>query len=543
MRLTAPLVAAAFWFAPLAAVVAQQPASMPAEAATGPKPGARARADTKPADPKAGDAKATTDAKPAAEPKLSVTEHEATLGGKRIKYKATAGTYPLKDEAGKTKADVFFVAYEKTPSPASADEMAARPLTFVFNGGPGAASVWLHLGTAGPKRVKLTDLGEAPPPPYRLVDNDSSWLDATDLVFIDPVGTGYSRPAPGEDPKQFYGVEEDLRWVSEFIRLYTTRNLRWPSPKFLAGESYGTTRAAALSEHLLENQGIAVNGVILISTVLDFATLRSADNNDLPYPLFLPTYTAIAHYHKRLKPDLQKQEFSKTLKEAETFALGGYAAALAKGDSLPGDAKEQVAAEVARLTGLEPAAVLKSNLRVDAELFRKLVLDVPGKAGGTVVGRYDGRLTGYDPDPLGRDPDHDPSFNQFFALYGATFNDYARRTLKYETDVPYDVLTGRVQPWNFGNRGNSGYLTVADNLGRAMRKSPHTKLLVCAGLYDLATPYLAAGYTLRHLKISPELQKNVTETFYPGGHMLYHEAGALKQLKADVAAFIAASTK
>ena len=491
--------------------------------------------DTKPDEPKKDEKKdePKKDAKPAGGEKLSVTEHEATIGGRTLKYKATAGTYPLKDDAGKTKADLFFVAYERLPMPATAVDAAKRPVTFVFNGGPGAASVWLHLGTAGPKRVKLTESGAAPPPPYQVVDNEHSWLDATDLVFIDPVGTGYSRATQGEDPKQFYGVEEDLRWVAEFIRLWTTRNLRWPSPKFLAGESYGTTRAAGLAEHLLENQGIALNGVILISAVLDFATIRFGEGNEVPYSLFLPTYTATAHYHKKLQPDLQA-DLPKALKAAERFALNDYAVALAKGAGLPQDVRADVAKELARLTGLPAETALKANLRIDPDVFRKTLLVDQEK----VVGRFDGRLAGFDPDPIGRDPDHDPSFHQFFAAYAGAFNDYARRGLKYETDVQYDVLTGRVQPWNFG-RGGSGYLTVADNLERAMRKSPQTKLLVCSGVHDLATPYFAAGHTLRHMRLSPDLRGNVSETFYTGGHMMYHEAGALKQLKADVSRFVA----
>jgi carboxypeptidase C (cathepsin A) len=361
--------------------------------------------------------------------------------------------------------------------------------------------------------------------------------DATDMVFIDPVGTGYSRALPGEDPKQFYGVDNDLRWVAEFIRLYTTRNQRWPSPKFLAGESYGTTRAAALSEHLLEREGIALNGVVLISTVLNFQTISFTEGNDLPYVLFLPSYTAIAHYHKKLAPELQADR-AKAMKEAERFALNEYTTALAAGATLSADQRAEVARNLARLTGLPLDVVRKANLRIDSNLFRKTLLVDQEK----VVGRFDGRLAGYDPDPLGRRPDHDPSFNQFFAAYAGAFNDYARRLLKYESDVPYDVLTGRVHPWDF-TRGNDGYLNVADDLEQAMRKSPHMRLLVCSGVCDLATPYLGAAYTLSHMRLSPDLRKNVSETFYAGGHMLYHESVALRQLHDDVTKFIRASTR
>ncbi|QOV89097.1 S10 family peptidase [Humisphaera borealis] len=509
---------------PVPEVRAESPATKPAT-----QPATEARpADAKPPEEKRTDGKSDKN--------LSVTEGQITIAGKPVKYTATAGTYPLKEDGGKTKADLFFIAYEKHPRPATADEAAKRPITFVFNGGPGAASVWLHLGTAGPVRVKLSDKGEALPPPYKTVENEFSWLAATDMVFIDPVGTGYSRAAAGEDGKQFYGVEEDLRWVAEFIRLYTTRNLRWPSPKFLAGESYGTTRAAGLSNHLLQRQGIALNGVILISTVLNFQTLSFGNGNDLPYMLFLPTYTATAHYHGKLPEDLQK-DLKAALKESEAFAVGPYASILARGASATADERTEAVKKLARLTGLSESVVRKADLRIDSDLFRKSLLLDEQK----VVGRFDSRLTGYDPDSLERGSDHDPSFNQFFAAYAGAFNDYARRTLKYESDLQYDVLTGRVQPWNFGRAGN-GYLNVADDLERAMRLSPHTKLMVASGHYDLATPYLGAAYTLRQMKLSESLRKNITETFYPGGHMLYHEASGLKQLQADVTKFIEAAT-
>lgn len=513
MKLASLFVAVAALLVPLS-LLAAEPASRPDKPQTNPPL-------TKPSAP-AGD-------------KLSVTEHEATIGGTTLKYRATAGTHQLKDEAGKAKADLFSVAYERLPAAsAGAADAAKRPVTFVFNGGPGAASVWLHLGTAGPKRVKLTAAGEAPPPPYGVVDNEHSWLDATDLVFIDPVGTGYSRAAAGEDPKQFYGVEEDLRSVSEFIRLWTTRNGRWPSPKFLAGESYGTTRAAGLSRKLLEDQGIAVNGIVLISTVLSFQTISFAEGNDLPYVTYLPTYTAVAHYHKKLPPDLQA-DLSAALKASERFAATEYAAALARGSGLSDAERDAAARQVSRLTGLEERLVRRANLRVDPDLFRKSLLTEASR----VIGRFDARLTGYDADPVGREPDHDPSFNQFYAAYAGAFNDYVRRGLRYESDLPYNVLTGRVQPWNWGGGGGwNGFLDVSGNLADALRKSPHTRVMVCSGLYDLATPYAAASHTVNHLRLSPELRRNVTETFYPGGHMMYHEASALRDLKADVARFI-----
>ena len=465
--------------------------------------------------------------------RLSVTEHEVKTTAGPLKYRATAGTLAMKDEAGKHKADVFFVAYEKAP--ASGEEQSARPVTFVFNGGPGAAAVWLHIGTAGPKRLKLTEAGEAPPPPHGVVDNEHTWLTATDLVFIDPVNTGYSRAAAGEDPQQFFGVHNDVRWVADFIRLYTTRYRRWASPKFLAGESYGTTRSAMLSEHLIDGPGISLNGIVLVSSVLDFATIRPAENNDLPYALFLPTYTATAGHHKKLPPDLQK-DVPAAIRKAEQWAMDEYVPALAQGEALPAEARAQVAKDLAAYTGLAPEVVEKADLRVGPNLFRAALLEDAGQ----VVGRFDGRVTGHDPTPLDRSPDFDPSFSAFFAAYAGAFNDYARRELKFESDLRYEVLSGRVHPWDFGT-GGDGHLYVANALSQAMGKTPSLKVLVAGGYHDLATPYFATRYTLSHMKLGPALRGNVTETLYEGGHMMYHRLDSLKQLNADVTKFIRAA--
>ncbi|HEV8290863.1 MAG TPA: hypothetical protein VGP94_03035, partial [Tepidisphaeraceae bacterium] len=283
-------------------------------AAAQPKP---AQPTTKPMDAQVA---ATTQASKLSE-KLSVTEHELKIGDTVLKYKATAGYMTVKDENGKEKANFFFVAYEKILNAAERNE---RPITYVFNGGPGAAAVWLHMGTAGPKRVKLLEDGQVPQPPYRWIDNEYSWLDLTDMVFIDPVGTGYSRPAAGEKGEQFWGVREDVTSVGDFIRLYTTKYERWLSPKFLAGESYGTTRAAALSQHLVDRYGISLNGIVLVSTVLNFATLAFGEGNDVPYPLYLPSYAAIAWHHKKLASDMQGMDLDKLLKEVENFACNEY---------------------------------------------------------------------------------------------------------------------------------------------------------------------------------------------------------------------------
>jgi carboxypeptidase C (cathepsin A) len=476
-----------------------------------------------------GETRPATRPAPKVSDKLSVTEHQITVAGQPLKYRATAGYMPVKDENGKEKANFFFVAYEKLP----VAEPQTRTLTYVFNGGPGAAAVWLHMGALGPMRVSLKDKeGHAPAPPYKLVENESTWLDWTDLVFIDPIGTGFSRPAPGEKGEQFWGVREDVASVAEFIRLYTTKYERWSSPKFLAGESYGTTRAAQLSEYLAEHTGIAVNGVILISTVLNFQTLSPSDGNDLPYPLFLPTYTATAWYHKKLAPALQ-DDLPKTLKEVEAFAQGEYAQALAKGGSLTTEQHDSIVDKLAKYTSLPATFIDKSDLRIGPSTFRKMLLNNDRK----IIGRFDTRIASIDPSPANTYAEYDPSLSEYLPIYTATFNDYVRRELKYESDLSYEVLTSRVHPWNYGPAGN-GYLNVTDDLRSAMVKLPAMKLLVCSGRFDLATPYEATNYTVNHLDMARELKANITQTYYPGGHMIYHNLDALSQLREDVRKFM-----
>jgi carboxypeptidase C (cathepsin A) len=472
--------------------------------------------------------------RPAGGDNLSVTEHEIKLAGpSALKYRATAGTLAMKNEAGKHKADVFFVAYEKLPTP---DDASTRPVTFVFNGGPGAAAVWLHLGTAGPRRVKFSDEGLALAPPSKLVDNEQTWLAATDLVFIDPVNTGFSRPAPGEDAKQFYGVENDIKWVGDFVRLYTTRNERWASPKFLAGESYGTTRAAALSGYLLEETGIALNGIILISSVLDFGTLGPRENNDVPYPLYLPSYTAVAGYHHKLPEDLQK-DVDGAVRDAQKFAMNEYVNALAQGTSLSDDKRKDIEASLVKFTGLPPDVINKANLRVSPFVFEAALLENERK----VVGRFDGRLTGYDPQPLDRRPAFDPSLDAFRGAYGGALNAYVRGELKFESDLNYQVLNG-LEGWEFGPPG-SGPLYVADRLRATMAATPSLKVMFAAGRHDLAIPFLSAQYTIDHMNLTPELRANVSTHLYDGGHMMYHRIESLKKLNGDVLEFIRSATK
>jgi carboxypeptidase C (cathepsin A) len=458
---------------------------------------------------------------------LSQTEHAIRVNGADLRYTATAGNLLLKEEDGKVKASVFFIAYTKL----GVGDPAKRPITFTFNGGPGSSSVWLHLGAFGPRRVLMTDKGEPTPPPYRLVDNDFTLLGDSDLVFIDPVSTGYSRPAPGQSTKQFHGVQEDIQTVGEFIRLYTTRFERWGSARFLAGESYGTTRAAGLASHLQDQLGMNLNGVVLISSVLDFQTLRFDDGNDLPYILFLPSYTATAWYHKKLSSGLQADR-RRTLDEVEKFALTEYTVALMKGDRLDEGETARTAAGLARYTGLSEQFIRRSRLRVPMHRFAKELL----RSEGRTVGRFDSRYTGIDRDQAGEAPEYDPSYAAVQGAYTATLNHYLRHELKYESDLPYEILTGRVQPWDFGNAKNR-YLNMSGNLRKAMTKNQHLRVFVANGCYDLATPYFATVYTFNHLGLDRSLSSHVSMGFYDAGHMMYVERESHRQLKRDLERF------
>ena len=457
----------------------------------------------------------------------SVTQHTVRINGREIAYTATAGTLLLKEEDGKKKATVFYVAYTK-----DGEDASKRPVTFTFNGGPGSSSVWLHLGAFGPKRVPMTPEGFAPPPPYRMVENQGSLIDVTDLVFIDPVTTGYSRAVPGESDKQFHGLQEDIQSVAEFIRLWTVRNKRWPSPKFLAGESYGTTRAAGLSGYLQQRHGMYLNGIVLVSAILNFQTARFGPGNDLPPILFLPTYTAIAWYHQRLPADLQ-QSLEKAVNEARAFARGEYASALMKGDRLAGVEKQQIAAKLARLTGLSPEYIEQTNLRINIMRFTKELL----RDQRSTVGRLDGRFTGIDIDAAGERMEFDPSMAAIMGPYTGTLNDYVRRELKFESDLPYEILSGRVRPWSYARNQNS-YVNVAETLRSAMTQNRNLKVHVANGYFDLATPFFATEYTFDHLGLDPSLRGNISMSYYEAGHMMYIRETDLLGLAKNVRAFI-----
>jgi carboxypeptidase C (cathepsin A) len=459
---------------------------------------------------------------------LKVTPHSITLDGVKIDYEATAGTLTVQEDDAKHKANMFFVAYTKC----KVDDLSRRPITFAFNGGPGSSSVWLHMGLLGPRRVDLGADGASLAPPYRLVDNDASLLDLTDLVFIDPVTTGYSRAESAEDAKLFHGVMQDLHSVAEFIRLYVTKFRRWDSPKYLAGESYGTTRAAGLAEQLQDNHGMNLNGIMLISSVLNFQTLRFDDGNDLPYALFLPSYTATAWYHKKLAPELLADR-QKTLADAEKFALGEYTLALMKGSALTVSEHQDIARKLATYTGLSEEYVRRSNLRIEIQRFTKELLRDSHKT----VGRYDSRFVGRDGDAAGEHPGYDPSYSAVQGPYTALLQTYLGKDLQYVRELPYRILTSRVQPWDYGQARNR-YLNVAPSLREAMVRNPGLRVFVANGYYDLATPYLATNYTMNHLDLVGNLLGRVRMGYYDAGHMMYIDKKSLCRLRKDLVSFL-----
>lgn len=456
-----------------------------------------------------------------------VTKHSIRAGGRTLSYTVTTGMMPIRSTAGDLEARIFFMAYSLD----NAGDAAKRPLMFSFNGGPGSSSVWLHLGALGPRRVKMLDDGGLPPAPYELVDNEHTWLDQTDLVFIDPVGTGFSRAAKPDLAKKFFGLEGDVQSVGEFIRLYLTKYERWSSPLFIVGESYGTTRASALSGYLID-RGIAFNGVLLISSIMNFQTVSFDQGNDLPYAVHLPTYTAIAWYHKKLAADLQR-DLRKTLAEAEHWVTTEYQVALAKGDTLTASERQATLEKLARYTGLSKEYLESTDLRVEIMRFCKELL----RSDRRTVGRLDGRFKGLDEFARSERPDFDPSMAAIRPPYTAALNDYVRRELGYKSDSEYYILGGGIGPWDWGRENQ--YADTAESLRSAFAKNPWMKLFVGFGYYDLATPYFAAKYTLSHMNLDPSVKSNITEAYYEAGHMMYIDVRELARLKKDVNAFVA----
>ncbi len=463
---------------------------------------------------------------------ISVTQHATMIGGKKLEYTATAGTIILKEENVEdgeiAKASIFYIAYTLN----GVNDSSKRPVTFSFNGGPGSSSVWMHLGLLGPKRVLFDDEGNPLPPPYQLVDNEYSILTHTDLVFIDPVSTGYSRAVPKEKPEQFHSLRKDVESVGEFIRLWTTRNKRWPSPKFLIGESYGTTRAGGLSEFLQSRYGMYLNGIMLVSSILNFITARFTPGNDLPFILFLPTYTATAWYHKKLTPELQK-DLNKTLGQVEEFALNEYTLALMKGSQLTVKERKSIIDKLALFTGLSKKYIDQTNLRIDIHRFTKELR----RDEGITVGRLDSRYTGFDKDEAGEYYESDPSYDAILGAYTATLYDYVRRDLEVEIDRHYEILISLYETWKYEKHENQ-FVNTGEQLRNAFRSNPFLKVIVCNGYFDLATPYFATQYTFNHIELPEKLRKNISMTYYQSGHMMYTHKPSLIQVTEDLKNFI-----
>ncbi len=472
---------------------------------------------------------------PPLEDKIVVTQHSLMLNGKKLEYTAKTGTIVLRSESekdgvsegDKDQAQLFFIAYTLN----GADK--SRPITFCFNGGPGSSSVWLHMGAFGPRKVVMGDVGALTPPPFGLEDNPQTLLEHSDLVFIDPVGTGFSRVIKGEKAKDFYGFSRDIESVGDFIRLFVTRENRWLSPKFLAGESYGTTRASGLAGYLQERHGMYLNGIILVSTVLDFSTIKFELGNDLPHTLYLPAFAATAYYHGKTKGTSLETH----LREAEDFAGSTYQTALFKGHRLDQTTKNKVVREVSRLTGVSREFVERSDLRLEIMRFCKELMRDQGKT----VGRLDSRFKASDRDSAGQHFEFDPSYAAIYGAYTAAFNQYIRTELGFETDTSYEILSWKVwQPWSYKEFENK-YVNVAETLRKAMNMNPNLRVMVLNGYYDLATPYWASDYVFDHLAIPTHLRNNLETTYYQAGHMMYVHQPSLVQMASDMAGFISRS--
>ncbi|MEO6801404.1 MAG: peptidase S10 [Rhodanobacter sp.] len=457
------------------------------------------------------------------------TGHSANIGGHTLHYTATAGTLIIRDGKDQPQASVFYVAYTLDGSKPS-----QRPVTFLYNGGPGSSSVWLHMGSFGPMRIETASPQATAPPPYHLVANNDSLLDKTDLVFIDAVGSGYSRPLGKATGKNFWGVDQDISAFSRAIQRYVTVNKRWNSPKFLYGESYGTTRSAALVD-ALQDKGIAFNGVILMSSILNYAIRMPG--YDESYIGYLPSYAAAAWYHDKIRN--KPADLKTFVDQARAWARGPYAAALAQGQDLPVAQRDAVAAQMAAYTGLSVAYLKGANLRVDPSRFRKELL----RGQRLTLGRYDSRFTGIDPDAAGETPDYDASDAGISGAFVSAFHQYLEGQLHYHSMLDYRPTYGEIiKSWDWRHKGVDMRRPlplpyVAGDLAHAMRTNPNLKVLSVNGYYDFATPFSITEYDLGHMNLDPSLRGNLSFLYYPSGHMIYLNTAALKQLKGDLAHF------
>jgi carboxypeptidase C (cathepsin A) len=469
----------------------------------------------------------------------SVTDHTVKIGAQTISYKATAATILLKNEKEEPTALIYYTAYTRS----DAKDMAQRPIAFVYNGGPGSASVWLHMGAFGPKRVVTANAEPTPPPPYKVADNAGSLLDKTDLVFIDPVGTGFSHAVGKAENKDFWGVDSDVKSLAEMITIYISRNDRWNSPKFLIGESYGTFRSAALSNYLQNHDGMYFNGIVLISSVLDLGTISFNPGDDQAYIFYLPSYAATAWYHKVLanRPD----KVNSLIDEARQFAQTEYASALMKGSRLSAGEKADLAKKISRFTGLSEDYLIKANLRVNLPQF----MEELQRNRGLTTGRLDARFSGFTYDLLGEFAQSDPQSDAITGAYTAAFNAYVRDELKFGQDKKYRTGSdeaGNNWEWKHKvgeNYGFPGSPNVEGDLIQAMLTNPHLQVEVENGLYDLATPFFATEYTMEHLGLPEKLQKNIHLQYYDAGHMMYLHDEDLAKLKANIGAFLDGASK
>jgi carboxypeptidase C (cathepsin A) len=466
------------------------------------------------------------------------THHELTLAGKTLKYTATAGNLIIRDEEDKPYGNMFYVAYTLDGA-----DPGTRPISFLYNGGPGSATLWLHMGSFSPVRIQTDSPKPTNGPPFKLVPNEDSLLDKTDLVFIDAPLTGYSRAVGKGTPKDFTGVDEDLRAFDRFIIRYLTVNQRWNSPKFLIGESYGTTRSAALAD-MLGNDGVQLNGVVLISSILNYNVRAGGYDNIFVFNL--PSYAAAAWYYNRIpnKPS----DVATWIQQAREFASGPYAQALFAGDTLSTAQLDDVAKQVSHFTGLSVDYIKEANLRISPTRFRKEVL----RGDRRTLGRYDMRFEGIDVDAAGENPSYDASDTSISGAFVAALHDYLQRELKYESTDAYRPSAEVISQWNWKHRppgappgpgAEQSQPYVAADLASAMRKNPHLKVFSANGYFDLATPFFATEFDLDHMNLEPELRGNVQFGYYPSGHMIYLNVEALHKLKDDLGAFITSATK